>query len=140
LSVKSKETTSSLGGGVLALLRGCGSLGLSDISSLFNICVVVGSPKVRLSCSALLTEGKKEGEGVGGMTGRKWEILCSRERGTKKAGLASCEAKAGLASWAYPSWADPEAVGCSSWIALAAFFFPPLRDFFLGFSPCCSEN
>jgi hypothetical protein len=139
--VKSKETTSSLGGGgVLALLRGWGSLVLSDISNLFNVCIVAGRPNVRASRAALLTEGKKEGEGAGGATGRRLEILCSRERGTKKPGLANCEVKAGLASWAYPSWADPEAVGCSSWIALAAFFFPPLRDFFLGFSPCCSEN
>jgi hypothetical protein len=88
--VKSKETISSLGGGgVLALLRGWGSLVLSDISNPFNVCVVAGRPKVRASRAALLTEGKKEGVGAGGEMGSEWEILCSRERGTKKAGLAS---------------------------------------------------
>jgi hypothetical protein len=115
-------------------------LDFPDISNLFKVCIVAGRPKVRLSRSALPTVGKKEGVRAGGVMGREWEILCSRERGTKKAGLASWEVKAGLASWAYQSWADLEALGCSSWIALAAFFFPPLRDFFLGFSPCCSEN
>jgi hypothetical protein len=71
---------------------------LSDISSLFNVCVVAGRPNVRASRTALLTEGKKEGEGAGGAMGRRLEILYSRERGTKKLGLANCEVKAGLAS------------------------------------------
>jgi hypothetical protein len=52
-------------------LRGQGSLGFSNISSLFNVCVVVGTPKVRVSRNALLTEGKKEGVGGGGTTGRE---------------------------------------------------------------------